>query len=589
MNQKKDFNTTLSSNRKEPRIVSMEILSKSTTHFNYKGNEVFNGDLNIARPVQSNSDSMLCSLQIPALDQKIPSTGVNFNGPTSEKKFDRLKICSAMLTSKLLTIAGRKLPSSVNTIVDGDGSSCNDSKEINRFKESLSSLEMKKSSSSSSKVVNPDIGKCNSFESKDGHNSCKATTPQVTTPPLTLSAYRRPEVTVRIIDCDPSKSLNQKYKLYSNKVLGYGASSTVRLAIRRSDGQRVAVKCIPKHVVLRDLKRLDEVALLRRLDHPNIVALQDVYENENEIQIVMECCKGGELYDVIQNSRTRNFLESYGEQSVAYIVKQLLSALEYIHSRGVIHRDVKPENILLVSKETTSKMEVKLSDFGLARILHQAETNPNSPKPSTRKRKLNDDVLASPLKSTAYKSPISSPGVCTATDAISISSAHKFSRRRAYSRCGSDFYSAPEIGSGMGYDTAVDIYALGVTTYVLFCGRYPPNPHDSTCNASKLFTEPQWELASPHAKDFIRSMLDPEACSRITAKGALEHNWITNTNKINQNISLYELSKKSKVDSVALDLELFCDASEFVDADDIASDDEADDNTSFPLRQFCLV
>lgn len=585
------MSTTLSSNRKDSIIVSMEMLSKSATDFNSKSNDVFNHELKTTTTLDSNSDSISPSLRIPTLDQKIPNTAVRFNGPTSEKNLRR-KICSAMLTSKLLHVADRESPSSPNAIVEDYDSCCSDSKDNNNntSKESLSSMEMKKSHGNSADVFDPKSRQCYSFESKNGSGSCEVT-PLITTPPLTLSAYRRPEVTVRITDCDPSKSLSQKYRLYHNKVLGYGASSTARLATRRSDGQRVAVKCIPKHVVLRELRRLEEVALLRRLNHPNVVALHDVYEHENEIQMVMECCEGGELYDAIQNSRTRNFLESYGEHIVAHIVKQLLSALEYIHSRGLVHRDVKPENILLESKEIASNMKVKLSDFGLARILHQAETSPTSPKPN-HKRKLSEDCSFSPRKTPSYKSPISLPAVHIATSgtgAISNPLVTKVSRSRAYSRCGSDFYSAPEIESGVGYDTSVDIYALGVTTYILVCGRYPPNPHDSTRNASELFTEPQWKLASSQAKDFIRSMLDPEPCSRITAKNALEHNWITNANNINHNIYHGEPTKEHKLNSIAFDLDLFCNTTAFVDTDDVGSDDEADDTTSLPQRQFCVV
>ena len=435
------MNTTLSSNRKDSKnnSIEMRILSKATIRFSGKSNDDLNREVKTDSRIRPNSDSILPSLHIPTLDQKIPNTVIKFDGPTSKKNSDRHEICSAMLASKLLHVADRKSPPSLNAISDGYDVCCNDSKDNHNVrKESLSSMEMKKSYKNSDDAFNPKLKQCYSFESKDGAGLCEVPAPLITTPPLTLSAYRRPEVAVRITDCDPSKCLSQKYRLYPNKVLGYGASSTVRLAIRRNDGQRVAVKCIPKHVVLRDLKRLEEVALLRRLDHPNIVASHDVYEYENEIQMVMECCEGGELYDAIQNSRTRNFLESNGEQSVAYIVKQLLSALEYIHSRGVVHRDVKPENILLVSKENASNMKVKLSDFGLARILHEAETSPSSPKP-TRKRKLTGDVLASPRKTQFYKSPISFPEIRTATPGagiISIPLVSKFTRSRAYSRCG---------------------------------------------------------------------------------------------------------------------------------------------------------
>jgi len=119
--------------------------------------------------------------------------------------------------------------------------------------------------------------------------------------------------------------------------------------------------------------------------------------------------------------------------------------------------------------------------------------------------------------------------------------------------------------------------------------EHPPNPNDSTWKSTELFTEPQWKLASSQAKDFIRSMLDPDPCSRITADEALEHNWITNadnnnSNVINHNNSYYceHLAKKPKHDSIiTLDLDLLCNTSTdfVVDSDDII----ASDDTKFGL------
>jgi len=577
--------------RKEAKFVSLYNLDTTPTNKSNCGPifsngkiqghciDVFNHDSKIVTPMHYNNNTTLSSLQIPTLVgnndynfENRPNKVVKFNGPKSTiHNRDNLnslqKICSTILKSKLLHLAERGSSLAVPSLAADNNSCSNDSIDT------ITTHEMMKSiTTSCSDVtdvsVSPKLKQCLAGTAKNTSDLCRTSTPPPA-PRLTLSAFRRPEVTVRITDCEPSKCIGQKYRLYHNKVLGYGASSSVQLALRRTDGQRVAVKCIPKHVILRELKRLEEVALLRRLDHPNIVALHDVYENENEIQLVMECCEGGELYDSIQSSRSRNFLESYGEKSVAHIVKQLLSALEYLHSRGVVHRDVKPENILLLSKELPYKMEVKLSDFGLARVLHQADTTPCSPKPS-RKRKLSDAT---------YRSPVSCPVVRTAAYAagtISIPLVPKLKRSRAYSRCGSDFYSAPEISSGVGYDTAVDIYSLGVTTYILLCGRYPPPPHAPTWNTTTdLFTEPQWNLASPQAKDFIRSMLHPDPCSRITAEEALEHSW------------LHVLTKEPKLDTITLDLDLLGNTTDLTDTDEIASEDE--DDTSLPLRQYGLV
>jgi len=304
-----------------------------------------------------------------------------------------------------------------------------------------------------------------------------------TAPRLTLSAFRRPEATVRITNCNPSQSINDKY-VFRNKVLGYGASSTVRLAIRRCDKARVAVKCIPKYVVLRDLTILEEITLLRKLNHPNIVKMLDVYETDAEIQLVMEYCQGGELYDAVQTSSFGNLLESHGETAICKVITQILLALEYLHARSIVHRDVKPENVLLFSND--GELKVKLSDFGLATTLDE--------EPPKRKRKL-DDII--PLVRSLIKT---------------------------YSRVGSHYYSAPEIKSGIGYGTSVDIYSVGVTSYILICGHFPPDFNQ--------FREPQWKLVSSQAKDLIRSMLDPNPIRRITAREALHQDWIAKENRM---------------------------------------------------------
>jgi serine/threonine protein kinase len=325
-------------------------------------------------------------------------------------------------------------------------------------------------------------------------------------PRLSLSAFRRPENAIRLTDSDPAKHLEAEYDLHSLGcgVLGHGAFSTVRLAIRRLDGVKVAVKSIAKHDALRSRRLrprgerdLEEWEMLKRLqDHPYVITLIDVFETDEEIQIVTEYASGGELFDAIQKKRNRSQSMrrgQYSEAQAACITTQILRALEDLHAADVVHRDVKPENILLADNDD-SAIHVKLCDFGLARSLFR--------KPSS-------DSLSS---SDGEASPLT-PG-----------------RSRAYSSVGSNYYVAPEICYGAAYDTAVDIYSLGVTVYIVLCG-FPPVFSGSEADARVMFPNAYWKDISDDAKDLVRRMLNPDPIARITAANALRDKWIISWNR----------------------------------------------------------
>lgn len=320
-------------------------------------------------------------------------------------------------------------------------------------------------------------------------------------PPLTLSAFRRPEHTIRLTDSDPARKLEAAYDLHSVGccVLGHGAFSTVRLAIRRRDGVKVAVKSIAKHDALRSRRLrprgerdLEEWEILGRLEnHPYVITLLDVFETDEEIQLVTEYCAGGELFDAIQKKRNRSHSMrrgQYTEPQAACITKQILRALKDLHAADLVHRDVKPENILLAGNDD-SAIHVKLCDFGVARSIVR-KVSPDS---------LSSDGDVSPL----------TPG-----------------RSRAYSNLGSDYYVAPEVCYGTAYGTSVDIFSLGVTVYILLCG-FPPVFSGSDRDAHVMFPKSFWKDISENAKELVRLMLNPDPASRISAREALHHEWIS--------------------------------------------------------------
>ena len=389
---------------------------------------------------------------------------------------------------------------------------------------------------------------------------------------LTLSAFRKPQFAVRLTKSSPEKILEDDYDLTCGatgpRILGHGASSTVRMAVHKKSGNKVAIKCILKHEILRTLSHrgtrkstLDEYEILSTFSgsnrHKNIIDLIDVYETDSEIHLVLQYCAGGELFDAIQRRRGTRKSESimdifstprmtdseknssskwsataYSEAQAAKIATQLISALAFLHERNVVHRDVKPENILLLSDDEDN-LSVKLSDFGCARILHDITSD-------------DQNTVRSRLYSLIH-SPLTPPNK---------------NRSRAYSRVGSDYYAAPEMSScgENGYDAAVDMFSLGVTLYILLSGEppasrprcgsfvldddsidssdeddssYEPGSQDACKDPFKSslsnvvdFPHRNWKNISSSAKDLVRRMLNQDPDKRIKAAEALKHDWI---------------------------------------------------------------
>uniref|UniRef100_A0A5F9CKV0 calcium/calmodulin-dependent protein kinase n=1 Tax=Oryctolagus cuniculus TaxID=9986 RepID=A0A5F9CKV0_RABIT len=165
---------------------------------------------------------------------------------------------------------------------------------------------------------------------------------------------------------------------------------------------------------------------------------------------------------------------SYTEKDASHLVAQVLGAVSYLHSLGIVHRDLKPENLLYATPFEDSKIMV--SDFGLSKI------------------------QAGNMLGTA---------------------------------CGTPGYVAPELLEQKPYGKAVDVWALGVISYILLCG-YPPFYDESDpelfsqiLRASYEFDSPFWDDISESAKDFIRHLLERDPQKRFTCQQALQHLWIS--------------------------------------------------------------
>jgi len=153
------------------------------------------------------------------------------------------------------------------------------------------------------------------------------------------------------------KSVRDKYTFGDE--LGRGGFSIVYKGIKKDNGQEFAIKVIAKNQAEDDIAVLRrEIEIMKKLKHKNIIQLYDVYEEDENIYIVVEIVTGGELFDHIISRGT------YSERDAANIIRQVLEAVEFMHKSKIAHRDLKPENILVTG---TNNDIVKVSDFGLSK------------------------------------------------------------------------------------------------------------------------------------------------------------------------------------------------------------------------------
>ena len=163
-------------------------------------------------------------------------------------------------------------------------------------------------------------------------------------------------------DRKDKKTIEEFEKLFTmGSILGIGKFSEVKQA--RFDNKEIAVKCINIFQMKDDIKHLKrEMKILKKIRHPNIIEFYEIYESKDNIYITMEICRNGSLKERVNRDGPVPIHE------LKIIAGKLLSALKYLHSQGICHRDLKPDNILFTEKD------VKIADFGLARFMNGTNT-----------------------------------------------------------------------------------------------------------------------------------------------------------------------------------------------------------------------
>ncbi|KAK9493631.1 kinase-like domain-containing protein [Lipomyces doorenjongii] len=289
-----------------------------------------------------------------------------------------------------------------------------------------------------------------------------------------------------VVDMQPIGKEGIKFGNYTlGTTLGEGEFGKVKLGWRR-DGKHpteVAVKLIKKESIPpmsnREAKFQREIIVLRHLRHPNIVRLQEIVQNEKYIGIVLEYASGGELFDYILEHK---YLK---DNSACRLFAQLVSGVDYLHSKGIVHRDLKLENLLLDKHKN-----IIITDFGFANVF-----NP-------------DDIMS---------------GRQTA-DLMSTS-------------CGSPCYAAPElvVSEGKYSGRKVDVWSCGVILYAMLAGYLPydddpenPNGTNITQLYRYITTTPLTfpEYVKPMPRDLLRRILVANPEDRADLLEVRAHSWL---------------------------------------------------------------
>ncbi|XP_029697042.1 death-associated protein kinase 2 isoform X1 [Takifugu rubripes] len=279
------------------------------------------------------------------------------------------------------------------------------------------------------------------------------------------------------------------------EVLGSGQFAIVKRCKDKIVGIEYAAKFIKKRqsrASRRGVKREEierEVDILQQIQHPNIVALHDVFENRTDVILILELVSGGELFDFLAQK------ESLSEEEATQFIKQILDGVEYLHSKRIIHFDLKPENIMLLDRNVPLP-HIKLIDFGLA---HKIEAG------------------------VEFKNIFGTPE-----------------------------FVAPEIVNYEPLGLEADMWSIGVITYILLSGASPflgESKQETLGNVSAMnynFDEEFFSNTSELAKSFISQLLEKDRRKRMSIQEALNHPWIKSRGPVEENSAPADAEKKGE-------------------------------------------
>ncbi|KAH8739785.1 protein kinase domain-containing protein [Cryptosporidium ryanae] len=269
--------------------------------------------------------------------------------------------------------------------------------------------------------------------------------------------------------------------------LGAGTHGEVYLVTENYTRQRRVCKIVDKTRCNRKLDEIDQkVEILKQLDHPGVIHTYEVYEDKLNLYIIQEYCSGGNLFHSLHDAIQGGF--RFSEYHVSRIIQQVLLGIRYLHLKRVLHKNLKPQNVLLTNSFGSGNTSIKLSDFGLCEIFNNSLTfsiNPSS--------KENSDLSLESIGTLEYR--------------------------------------APEIINNQSFSYSVDVWAAGVIMYTIITGFHPfkgKNTEETRLNICK--GEPCIEKitgVSSGCKSLLKRMLEKNPRDRITVEEALSHDWFS--------------------------------------------------------------
>ena len=277
------------------------------------------------------------------------------------------------------------------------------------------------------------------------------------------------------------------FKYIKIQELGVGGFSKVFRVQNLITSEIFACKELPISKIKDKEKFKNEVNIMSKCDHPNIIKLMEIYEDKRYLELVMEECCGGTLFERLLKKMDEDG-EAFSEKEAAIIFKQIISAIFYCHNQGIAHRDLKMENVLFLYK--TADSPIKVIDFGLS------ESAPH-----------------------------------LQTDLMEIISGEKNVNMTMIGSVGTPHYISPEVLKGE-YSQKCDIWSAGVILYAMLSGSFPfdgdtdKDIYKAILKRKFDFKKEEWSNISEECKDLISHMLCDED-KRYTAEMVLNHPWLT--------------------------------------------------------------
>jgi len=273
-------------------------------------------------------------------------------------------------------------------------------------------------------------------------------------------------------------SFAQEYELLEE--IGQGSYSVCRRCVHRATRSEYAVKIVDKSK--RECEEEVQI-LLRYGQHPSIISLRDMFQDQGKVYLVFELMKGGELLDKILRQKF------FSEREARAVMEKVTNVVKYLHQNGVVHRDLKPSNILYAD-DSGNPDTIRICDFGFAKQL-----------------RADNGMLMTP--------------------------------------CYTANYVAPEVLKKQGYDAACDVWSLGVLLFTMLAGQTPfaTGPEDSPEDILRRIGKGQystesgnWQSVSPLAKELVHAMLAVDPSKRLTTHQILSHQWMTSRNQPTTNL-----------------------------------------------------